>query len=143
MGVWVHSMRTHTERGIAMTFTTTPCAACGLPVAEALSRLGSVRCHDCRDLGAPLSEWTAPEATLRARELAHREAEGIEVTLLWYAEADQVAVRVSDARTGDRFELRIDAAAALDAFHHPFAYAPPPLRENDGADCALAYAEAA
>ena len=126
-----------------MTSTITPCAACGLPIAETLSRLGSVRCHDCRDIGAALSEWTAPAADTRARELAHREADGIEVTLLWYAEADRVAVRVSDARTGDRFELRIHAADALDAFHHPFAYAPPPLREIDGADCALAYAEAA
>jgi hypothetical protein len=141
--MWVHPMRSHTERGIAMTYTIAPCSACGLPIAEMLSRLGSLRCHDCRDLGAPLTEWTAPAAKPRARELAYREADGIEVTLLWYAETDQIAVRVSDARTGDRFELRIDAAEGLDAFHHPFAYAPPPLRENDGADCALAYAEAA
>ena len=128
-----------------MTFsvTVTPCAACGLPIAESLSRLGSIRCHDCRDIGAPLSNWDTPAAAPRARELAHREADGIEVTLLWYADTDRVAVRVFDARTGDRFELRVDRAHALDAFEHPFADAPPPLREDDCADCALAYAEAA
>jgi hypothetical protein len=27
------------------------CRNCGTPVAEALSRLGSLRCHDCRDEG--------------------------------------------------------------------------------------------
>jgi hypothetical protein len=27
------------------------CRSCGTPVAEALGRLGSLRCHDCRDEG--------------------------------------------------------------------------------------------
>ncbi len=38
------------------------CSACGWPIEETLSRLGSPRCHDCRDegangraLGAPLN----------------------------------------------------------------------------------------
>jgi hypothetical protein len=83
----------------------------------------------------------APEP--RARELAHREADGIQVTLVWYAEADFVAVRVADTCTGDRFELRVARDTALDAFSHPFAYAPPPRREIDCVDCALANAEAA
>jgi hypothetical protein len=30
------------------------CAACGMPVADSLSRLGSIRCHDCRDVDAPI-----------------------------------------------------------------------------------------
>jgi DNA-directed RNA polymerase subunit RPC12/RpoP len=30
------------------------CAACGMPMADSLSRLGSIRCHDCRDIDAPL-----------------------------------------------------------------------------------------
>jgi hypothetical protein len=29
----------------------TICRSCGAPVAEALGRLGSLRCHDCRDQG--------------------------------------------------------------------------------------------
>jgi hypothetical protein len=31
------------------------CAACGMPMADSLSRLGSIRCHDCRDVDAPLA----------------------------------------------------------------------------------------
>jgi hypothetical protein len=30
------------------------CLACGGEVAPSLSRTGSVRCHDCRDVDAPL-----------------------------------------------------------------------------------------
>jgi hypothetical protein len=124
-----------------MTLTSSLCASCGSPLAESLQRLGSLRCHDCRDIDAPIS--APPDVEQRARELAHREGDGIEVTLVWYAETDHVAVRVADTRTGDRFELRVHPSRALDAFHHPFAYAPPPRREIDCADCALAYAEAA
>ena len=124
-----------------MTLTANICASCGGPVADSLRRLGSLRCHDCRDVAAPITALTAP--TARARELAHREGDGIEVTLVWYAETDRVAVRVTDVSTGQRFELRVARDRALDAFHHPFAYAPPPRREIDCADCALSYAEAA
>jgi hypothetical protein len=28
------------------------CRSCGTPIAESLGRLGSLRCHDCRDEGA-------------------------------------------------------------------------------------------
>lgn len=30
------------------------CLACGVKMESALSRLGSLRCHDCRDTSAPL-----------------------------------------------------------------------------------------
>jgi hypothetical protein len=30
------------------------CLACGDPLSPALERSGSLRCHDCRDAGAPL-----------------------------------------------------------------------------------------
>jgi hypothetical protein len=33
-----------------------------------------------------------------------------------------VRIIVTDARTGDQFELQIDRERALDAFYHPFAY---------------------
>lgn len=58
------------------------------------------------------------------RELAHREADGVEVALLWYPDNDVVSVMVSDARTGDLFELVLgDDERALDVFHHPYAHA--------------------
>ena len=76
------------------------------------------------------------------RELAHRTGDGLDVTLVWYAAGDDVAVCVEDARSGDRFELTVPKAAALDAFHHPFAYAArrdaPAARRPDAA-----FAEAA
>ena len=57
------------------------------------------------------------------RELAVRETDGIEVTLLWYAEADQVAVTVDDRRLGVRFEVPVARDRAMHAFEHPFTYA--------------------
>jgi hypothetical protein len=35
-----------------------------------------------------------------------------------------VSVSVEDDRAGDRFHLAIASDHALDAFYHPFAYAP-------------------
>jgi hypothetical protein len=97
------------------------CAACGLPIADSLSRLGSVRCHDCRDVDAPIPS-EVPTETTGPRELAHRSAAGLAVSLLWFEDTGRVAVRVLDSRTGDRFEVPVRAADALNAFHHPFSY---------------------
>jgi hypothetical protein len=58
-----------------------------------------------------------------ARELAARERDGISVRLLWHPRQNVVTVSVEDARLGDRFELAVAPERALDAFHHPFAYA--------------------
>jgi hypothetical protein len=101
--------------------TTYVCAACSMPIADSLSRLGSVRCHDCRDIDAPIRSQPLIETT-SPRELAHRSAVGLEVTLLWFEATGRVAVRVLDSRSGDRFEVRVEAADALNAFHHPFSY---------------------
>jgi uncharacterized Zn finger protein len=57
------------------------------------------------------------------RELAHRAANGIEVTLLWSAREDEVAVQVVDTVEEQAFELVVDRGQALEAFHHPFVYA--------------------
>ena len=57
-----------------------------------------------------------------ARELDSREADGLEITLVWYAADNAVAVRVFDTRSGERHEIPVDAADARDAFEHPFAY---------------------
>ena len=37
------------RNGSADTYAELTCRHCGTPVAEALGRLGSLRCHDCRD----------------------------------------------------------------------------------------------
>jgi hypothetical protein len=58
-----------------------------------------------------------------AHELAHRENDGIAVTLWWYAGTNRLSVAVHDWRTGDWFELQADPANALDVFDHPYAYA--------------------
>jgi hypothetical protein len=57
------------------------------------------------------------------RELAARESEGISVRLLWHPRQNAVTVSVEDARGGDGFQLAVAPERALDAFHHPFAYA--------------------
>jgi membrane-bound lytic murein transglycosylase B len=58
-----------------------------------------------------------------ARELAHRAADGVEVTLLWSRRTDRVLLVVRDTRTDEEFELIVPNHAALDAFNHPYAYA--------------------
>ena len=58
----------------------------------------------------------------RTRELAYREADGVEVTLLWPVGDSRVVVRVTDTRADESFELSIKGDRALDAFHHPYAF---------------------
>lgn len=58
------------------------------------------------------------------RELDHRSADGLDVTLVWDADADVASVIVVDAKNGEAFELVLeDRDDALDVFHHPYAYA--------------------
>ena len=59
----------------------------------------------------------------RLRELASRRGDGVEVTLHWRPEDDAIVLAVEDWRTGEAFELEVEHDRALDAFHHPFAYA--------------------
>jgi hypothetical protein len=56
-------------------------------------------------------------------ELDHRSTDGLAVTLLWEAETNRVTVGVFDGKSGDDFDIEVDASEALDAFHHPYAYA--------------------
>jgi hypothetical protein len=56
-------------------------------------------------------------------ELDARSAGGLNVALLWRCGDRGVTVRVEDIHTGGSFELAVPGADALDAFHHPFAYA--------------------
>jgi hypothetical protein len=57
------------------------------------------------------------------RELNYRSGDGTEVRLLWDERADRVFVTVENEREGHSFRLDVDPSQALDAFHHPFAYA--------------------
>jgi hypothetical protein len=57
------------------------------------------------------------------RELAHRTADGVEVSLLWNAGDDSLRVVVVDARAGTAFEVTAPSENALDVFYHPYAYA--------------------
>ncbi len=56
------------------------------------------------------------------RELSRRINDGFDVRLLWDPHTNRVFVTVTDQRHGDSFVLAVDAADAVDAFHHPFAY---------------------
>lgn len=58
------------------------------------------------------------------RELASRHNDGLEIVLLWHPRENEVTVSVADSRSGDRIEFFVDREHALDAFHHPFVYAP-------------------
>jgi hypothetical protein len=56
------------------------------------------------------------------RELDRRVNDGFDVRLLWNSRTNRVFVAVEDQRHGESFELAVDGADALEAFHHPFAY---------------------
>lgn len=61
--------------------------------------------------------------SLRTRELAARESDGIHVFLLWHPGENALTVSVEDNRVGDRFQLAVAPEHALDAFYHPYTYA--------------------
>jgi hypothetical protein len=67
-----------------------------------------------RELASRESDWT---------ELASRDNDGLEVTLLWSKTANGVKVAVADTKLDEQFEFDVAGADALAAFYHPFAYA--------------------
>ena len=58
------------------------------------------------------------------RELAQRGHDGLEITLYWDPRSNEVSIEVVDRRHDSSFRLPVDSQFALDAFHHPYAYAP-------------------
>lgn len=62
------------------------------------SNLGPNIVRDRRREGATIQ--TIPASDCLARELAYRETEGLEVTLLWNAHNDRLTVSVAEARSG-------------------------------------------
>jgi hypothetical protein len=57
------------------------------------------------------------------RELNHRVNDGMDVRLLWNSETNAVSVSVAETRCDVSFAFAVAGADALDAFHHPYAYA--------------------
>ena len=55
-------------------------------------------------------------------ELAHRQSDGIAVTLVWDRQGDRQAVYVVDSHAGERLTVPVERDNALDVFYHPFAY---------------------
>jgi hypothetical protein len=66
----------------------------------------------------------ASRATDTTRELAQRLSGTDEVLLLWHPEIDCVELSVSDLATGEGFLVEVAPGNAMEAFHHPYAYAP-------------------
>ena len=62
-------------------------------------------------------------ARKNTRELDYRAGDGLEVKLLWNPQTNRLSVTVFDSKTGDDFEVEVSSSEALDAFHHPYAYA--------------------
>ena len=69
----------------------------------------------------PAPNGTMPDPVVR--ELDRRSSDGMIVRLLWVQTDDQVALTVSDAKTGDAFAISVEPRQALTAFHHPYSYA--------------------
>jgi hypothetical protein len=67
----------------------------------------------------------------KTRELAQRLSGSDEILLLWNPWDGHVEVSVRDVETGVGFQLEVAPGSALDAFHHPYAYAAV-LGRNDG-----------
>jgi hypothetical protein len=57
------------------------------------------------------------------RELARRSNDGVDVTLSWHAETDELLVCVYDERRDEYFEINPERDFALDVYYHPYAYA--------------------
>jgi hypothetical protein len=59
-----------------------------------------------------------------ARELALRLSGTNEVVLLWHPDNERVELAVRDRDTGVGFAVDVAPGRAIDAFYHPYAYAP-------------------
>jgi hypothetical protein len=64
------------------------------------------------------------------QELAHRSTDGIEVSLFWAKLSNRVTIELVDNRLDERLCFEVARDKALDAFRHPYAYAP--ARVPDG-----------
>jgi hypothetical protein len=60
---------------------------------------------------------------MKRKELAHRQSDGLEISLLWDPSDDSLAVVVADGRLGVTLELPVEDESPLEVFYHPFAVA--------------------
>jgi hypothetical protein len=65
-----------------------------------------------------------PATEVATRELAYRRNGALDIFLLWHPEDDSVSILVEDLRTDVRIALDVEQQSALEAFRHPFSYAP-------------------
>ena len=63
-----------------------------------------------------------PQAT--TLELAHRLSGTDEIQLLWHPGGDYLELSVRDLETGAGLQIAVAPDRAVDAFYHPYAYAP-------------------
>jgi len=59
------------------------------------------------------------------KELDSRHNDGITVQLLWSPDTDETVILVEDEKADKRLQYSIVGEKALEAFNHPFAFAPP------------------
>jgi len=71
----------------------------------------------------PVDERSGANVTIL--ELDHRSCGSLDVSLFWNPETNALFVQVIDWGEEDDFSVPVEAASALQAFHHPYAYAPP------------------
>ncbi len=70
----------------------------------------------------------APRTESSRTELAYREADGLVVCLHLVRPENRLTVVVLDARTCETLEIPVEPGQSpMDVFHHPYAYAGPPL----------------
>jgi len=77
-----------------------------------------------QQLRTPSEAAPGPSPRAPSRELAQRQTGSVEVRLLWDAEADRVEISLHDSATDAGFHVDVAPGNALDAFYHPYAYAP-------------------
>jgi hypothetical protein len=90
-------------------------------LADSTGAADSYRCCSSPDKEAEMTKAT--RCGSGRRELAHRLANDLEVTLLWGPGKKEIVVEVLDHASETAFEVTVAPERALDAFHHPFAYA--------------------
>jgi hypothetical protein len=64
-------------------------------------------------------------------ELDRRSSTHLDVVLLWNRAENTVSIDVTDWLEETHFRVEVPRERALDAFHHPFVYAPVVSRERE------------
>jgi hypothetical protein len=67
---------------------------------------------------------TTTDRRPQLRELAHRTANDIDVSLFWRPADNALLLLLVEVPTGVLFEVPVPPEHALDAFNHPYAYLP-------------------